>query len=126
MLTNEQRELLEQWCVDLETTTHKQGRYAMRKLVAGELQYCCLGILCETAGEEWFREEREFDEGGCPIFKLKNEDQTYNGIPSPRVGDKFGGLVFREFTELNDNRDYTFKQIAAHVRKNYLNKEEVA
>lgn len=122
MLTNEQQNMIEQWCVDLENTTQKQGKYAMRELVEEELQYCCLGIMCETAGEEWCK-ENEAD----MCFRLKGEMKEYSGLPSPKVGKKFGlENDFNIFTNLNDDQNYTFKQIAAYVRKNYLNKEEVA
>lgn len=106
------------WIKELRETTKKQGKFALHNIL--EDSYCCLGIACEVAIANGVAVKKtdagnstEYDSrtGGLPESVrqwLGLDIDTGHFEKSLEIGDQLiGSLV-----SLNDNTDWTFKQIA--------------
>jgi len=89
------QEVKAKWVEALRSGKYKQGRKTLKH--AG--RYCCLGVLCEVAGE--------------PIERFHN---NLNNPFMERVGFPWGqhGVLI----EMNDTKKKSFAEIADYVEQN--------
>jgi hypothetical protein len=108
-----ERNLLERWVENLRSGRYKQGTRRLWKDVNGERHYCCLGVLCDTAGVKMFQ----------AIYDPHLSQDTIGSAPEEL------GLTRAEVEHLwmmndgedNDGNDKpykTFAQIADWIEKN--------
>jgi hypothetical protein len=123
------KKIAKAWAEDLETTTAPRAMGALKDSVTGG--FCCLGRLglvlkrkfpeiLEEAGFKWG--ETEFRRMGfvCINRDLSNKDDEAS---LPVEVRKIIGLSdddHQMFMDFNDYDKLSFKEIAKHVRKNYL------
>lgn len=110
----------EAWLKTLETTDMKQATGLLSKSLGvgiGDVGYCCLGVACELMTDIPKEHTRRFGDlvgvygEDAEYQELPVEAQEYYDIPSrPRSG----GVLL---DELNDKLEYSFKDIASHIRK---------
>jgi hypothetical protein len=90
------------------------GKYKQAKgvLQAGDGRMCCLGVLCDIVNpKEWeilsYTSNRHF-----------RGDVSY---PDKTVMEETGLTLgkCRKLADLNDSKDYSFKQIADFIEKNF-------
>lgn len=127
---------MELFVKELETTDKVQRRGMLRDK---RDKYCCLGICCDlyekiTGQGNW----ETFTHAGNHIFTCNNGYDSSVSLPGPVyewLGVKTGnvpilpvkyhqlnvGLQACSAIDLNDEVGYSFKQIAAELRKTYLN-----
>jgi len=122
-LTPKQRENMERWCHELDTTDKEQ--------VTGKLcrdgKYCCLGIWCELAASEG-RLSRTVLSSGVVIYEedaaaLPKSEADALGVDDCTVCVPVGwykGAGCRTAADLNDSAGLTFKEIAQVLRWAYL------
>ena len=54
------KELISNWCDDLESGRYKQGRKKLRQRdLEGKLKYCCLGVLLNRINRKEWRYKHE-------------------------------------------------------------------
>ena len=104
------RELKEAWVNNLRSGQYDQIHGQLRACGG----YCCLGVLCETGIEL-----------GLPIKaeEFRNGAKDYNNCDSELDGCLLEILDMdeddaEECMEMNDNRGYSFEQIADWIEKN--------
>ncbi len=105
------RENLEKWLVDLETTEEPQTRGGLTNRQGD----CCLGRLCKVAIRDDVPVQTSSDEG--EIFY-----DGRMGTPPPLVQQWLGNprpIFFMQCTEWNDEQNLSFREIAAQIRKEY-------
>ena len=101
------------WAIDLECGEFDQGK---GKLFDGK-RYCCLGVW------EWINgtEDEEIFDRGIPSM-LNNPPRIGDVLPcSIYCAEVDSGDVFTFFA-LNDNQQFTFKEIAQLLRGNNVTK----
>lgn len=126
------------WAEALESGEYEQGRGLLtERLPDGVERDCCLGVLCKLAIKAGVKVEVEVrptsddDDAGEGSSRL-GYDLNF-GVP-PESVSRWAGLrpgqdptivvSWRNLTtctELNDNREWTFTQIAAAIRENLKN-----
>ncbi len=111
------RENLEKWLVDLETTEEPQTKYVMTlksEWLTQPAGDCCLGRLCKVAIADGVPVTCE---SASPVVYYDNERAT----PPPAV--LAWADVTPQFAHIcsgkNDSAGLTFKEIAAWIRKEY-------
>lgn len=131
------------WAEALESGEYEQGRGLLtERFPDGVERDCCLGVLCKLAIKAGVKVEVEVrptsddDDAGEGGSRL--EYDLNFGVPPESVARWAGlrptqdptiavprpiGANLTTCTELNDNREWTFTQIAAAIREN-LKKEE--
>jgi hypothetical protein len=134
-------EVMAAWADRLESNQDKQCSGQLRRDVAGEPHYCCLGVLSEMAVEAGVISPVEIVpidvECDCSDCRSSNfTEWKYDGadaFPSVRVADwAFGSgsatnnpqLISNEgypvaASDLNDQHNYSFPMIGAAVRRTY-------
>lgn len=111
-------ELQEKWLKDLETTGAKQ----CKEYLHSDSGYCCLGRACEVV------DPSGWEVSGFGFFEYKRHDKSLPLATWKQLNlrDSTGGFAFSVATpygqayglaNLNDECGYTFKQIAAIMRK---------
>ncbi len=112
------REKLEKWLVDLETTEEPQTREVLTRVVedyglpAGD---CCLGRLCKVAIADGVAIQTTYAYGAVDYA-------GYTAQVPNRVCDWLehsDDAFFEECALRNDNDMHSFKEIAAWIRKEY-------
>jgi len=104
------------WVKALRSGKYKQGKNSLR--VDGT--YCCLGVACDLYAKETGLGKWEFYEDVCLGFLIGSnlEETTLPHEVKKWLGLRdCCGLFIKDgktdyLTELNDARDYTFKEIA--------------
>lgn len=121
-LTDIQKENIEKWCVELETTDKQQG--------IGDLcrdnKFCCLGIACELFGavktpgiysDELVCYEKEIKLLPERIRNILGIDRGGTLCTEVIVGSRHIGTLY----QLNDSGLFTFPEIARIIREQFLN-----
>jgi hypothetical protein len=116
-------DLIKAWVTALRSGTYNQGQSQLaQRQEDGTIQYCCLGVLCEVADlKPTFMEDGTgrypAPEGGT--VSLYPPSDVAERALFPQIHPKFGeyGAVDTHFSNLNDNKGYTFDQIADEVEK---------
>jgi hypothetical protein len=106
------------WLKALTSGRYKQARKKLR--VADK--FCCLGVLCDLyakeTGEKWEKSNFLGDRLELPI-KVQSWACLSDGNPDvPVMPAKRGDELCHTLAELNDH-GYTFKEIAAVIRKQF-------
>jgi hypothetical protein len=98
-------ELKRQWVAALRSGKYRQIAKSLRKSVNGRNRFCCLGVLCEIAGEEKVR-------GG---YKDKRGEWR-TGTLSPEQTDRLGlpVQIMHNLIDLND-MGKSFVEIADEI-----------
>jgi hypothetical protein len=103
--------LLTKWADTLESGSYRQTRGRLRTYRGKDkthYSYCCLGVLCNIV-----------DKNGWKQLKYNDFERLL-----PLKTKKSTGLTFKQLSklmDLNDSEDYSFKQIAEHIRKEIIN-----
>jgi hypothetical protein len=110
MITREEARKL--WIEDLKSNSHPQGKYRLH----GERGYCCLGVACDLFAEElhltrYFVGTREYF--NSEQFHLPQPVIDLLGLVDCEGKSKSGKKPY--LSNLNDNKDYTFAQIATEL-----------
>lgn len=104
----------EEWLQALESGKYKQGRKWLNK----NQSFCCLGVACEvfkerlgievrTEGVAYYNEESNIaPEEIVDVLHLR-------GALGQSLGEEERDFLY----ELNDHREMSFQEIAAHIRK---------
>lgn len=107
------------WVQALESDRFKQGTGNLISIVNGQKFHCCLGVACEIAMEHGVELTMTIGDG---VVVVGNHDgylppavQDWLGLPTdPMLADGVTAV------SANDNRGWTFPEIAAALRKRYL------
>lgn len=121
------KENMRAWIAALRSGEYRQGKYALAaREPDGTTRYCCLGVACEISGVV---------EPDNPADHLVHYNGNATTLP-PKVQDWLGvdygdveviGSSFWYDTQdlvkvsiLNDNREFSFDQIADALERTYL------
>jgi hypothetical protein len=107
------QELLRKWVDALESGRYEQAHTALRV----DNGYCCLGVLCDLAGEGRWVPPTE-DEIIKKDYFVMGDVRERNVLPYP-LAELVGVTEAQEkkLVEANDNKHETFLQIAQRIRK---------
>ncbi len=104
--------IAKRWIKALRSGLYKQGTEQLKN---ANNEYCCLGVLCDlhskSTGKKWHSNLYLGSFATAPITVAKwagMKEQNADGYI------KSGASL----TELNDNRQYSFKQIARAIERN--------
>ena len=110
------------WIKALLSGDYTQGRNALKSSTDGgkTFKHCCLGVLCELVDPDGWSNRHP-----TPGYDPESESFNYchhqcEGVLSPGVEHQVG-LTSKEvdhLTHLNDEKNYTFAAIAAHIKAN--------
>lgn len=122
------KKIADKWVEALRSGKYQQGRFRLNE----DGNFCCLGVLCEIAVEEGIAKKFiSTDRKGTRIYGYSSGD---DGFPEYTAPDseimKWSGLKTNSgsvmtsdgamsLVSLNDNRGYSFSQIADFIEKNY-------
>jgi hypothetical protein len=107
------------WLATLESGEYLQGKQMLKREINGEVRYCCLGVLCEVAIKNGLELE---------VQEATYEPWNNNGTLPDRVvkwaglKDAYGNVTSNgseSLIELNDSKNYDFKQIAQVIREHF-------
>jgi hypothetical protein len=112
-------ELKAKWLAALRSGKYQQGEGALNK----DGKFCCLGVLCDVAGYEWFEDElpgyktcsagRAFIENATELEKLGLSSEIQIFCCSLNDG------TFPSSDKIQpDNYPHSFKEIADWLEKN--------
>lgn len=116
-LTPLHRERIELWCEALESGKYQQER---QMLCSGD-KFCCLGVACDISGVGDWDLGYDYITGNHSdgaTLPLAVRDWLGLAECDPYVDIEDGSYAC--VTDLNDGRLYTFPQIAAAIRRTYL------
>lgn len=112
----------EKWVKALRSGEYEAGRQALR---TNSERYCCLGVLCDLAtqefeGAEWepnttryvFVHGDSADEGYLP-----ETTQEWAGIDAEGSGISVEGQPYTTLADLNDGAGYSFDDIATIIEE---------
>lgn len=112
-------EIKKQWIEALRSDEYQQGqRWLRKKDPEGEMQYCCLGVLCDLMTRGEWEQVPHITSQKVYSFHI-DDDRSTLGLPSGVVEvsglakDKTGDLV-----RLNDNERANFATIADWIEEN--------
>lgn len=141
-MTEQKADLLRKWVAALESGDYKQGSRRLCKVQPGssEPEHCCLGVLCELAGLRKAK-SMDFADGsydfeyrsaesvpvGTTAFLEDSEASSAVALPASLatlMGNEDPLLLDRDLVEmpaslLNDNRGFTFGEIADCIRRTF-------
>lgn len=107
------------WLEALRSGEYTQGEFRLKTdLAAGEVQFCCLGVLCEIAVKEGVISKYNGERGGTPDKVAK-----WAGLPLSRTGRK---NVQQELAKKNDGvyswpvweGQHNFEELAHWIEEN--------
>lgn len=101
--------IIRKWVRALESGNYKQTSGALCRREGGKPSYCCLGVLARVQG-------KRFDSGEA--FKVGN-DFYVSSLPVSLLAGMSGDQQSK-FIRMNDTYGYSFKQIAKHARRLFL------
>lgn len=108
--TKKDRQQFNDWVVALESGVLSQTTGTLQDLSG----FCCLGVACALTIPE---EDLKLNALGSMLGALPTD------LPAPtwlkKVNDNFEQRTGRCLTHLNDDKYYTFTQIARELRKEY-------
>lgn len=117
------------WIRALESGRYKQTRGQLRRDLGSTAGQCCLGVACTVS-----RVGKWVDlETGLPQYLAENPKPAYpgdglesQGLTLPRAVQKWLGIRgddpwfgSRKASTLNDGAQLSFKEIAAHARRQW-------
>ena len=108
------------WARALESGRYKQNQGALRtKNFEGKPSYCCLGVLCNiTKTTKWEHKNgcngQLYGEAGVLPQEIMKKTGISTANPIVRTDEGDTSLV-----NLNDKLNYSFKQIAKIIRKEW-------
>jgi hypothetical protein len=121
--------LQQKWIKTLESGKYNQGRqYLCVKNQDNKLEYCCLGVLCEVYNS--LNKENRIFKSKRAATGEKKEIYNYGGLSgilpdqiayATRLHGDDGNLEkskYKNLIELNDKYQWSFKKIAAFIKKN--------
>jgi hypothetical protein len=117
-------EVKEKWLTALRSGDYAQGKGKLERVVDGQSKYCCLGVLCDLAVKAGITTRTDPITNGT----LAHYGEMFDNFP-PQVVVEWAGIGTsnpnvlipeREgelsratnLAELNDEKNYTFSQIA--------------
>lgn len=117
-LTIEQVKVIKEWIAALRSGEYKQGLGSLKHVAKGEIQHCCLGVLCELAVEKGIIDPAVKGNMGAWFFdgvKYNVPPTVVNWAGLKRPGD-IGPLDFTTLNlmDMNDS-DKTFEVIADFI-----------
>jgi len=118
-------EIKEKWLAALRSGDYKQGRGALKRILNGEVVYCCLGVLSDLYAKEtgvaWVGEGGSSSTSFC--LKIPHTNYKNYGIPAKAV-QEWSGLFEAEgyggtkgVIALNDMGFADFHAIADEIEK---------
>ncbi len=131
MKTSEIKANRQKWYDELISGRHKQTLNALQD----EDGKCCLGVACYLAVQEGVIGEPTINEASYDTVSYDGEDSTlppsvmeWLGFDSadPKIEEEFkskqreGGSYFPTFSELNDIEKMSFEQIAAILKRDFI------
>jgi hypothetical protein len=119
-------EFLREWADALESGKYKQGTGYLRDI---EDQYCCLGVACDLLIEKHVLDSWQHDSASA--YSVHSRASSLPDIAAHYIGFEgdnanYGPLFYHNVPHLvaaNDDRRYSFSQIASILR-NVANQEE--
>ena len=99
------------WIDKLLTTRMKQGQQELGNSKTG---HCCLGVACKVLGVP-YRHEASSSKELVPALGLHNSFGIFRDTKAEFEDDGLGSEQTFGLTELNDEADFTFKQIAKRI-----------
>lgn len=117
------------WVEALESGKFRQTTEKLSRKDKGRWKHCCLGVACELSGvkrEDTSYGTREYDysDEELPAFVaewLTNDAWNINPVVAVKPADDGSERAPSSLAELNDQYDWTFKEIAALIRRDWLN-----
>lgn len=128
-MTPEQKDRVRKLVRVLRTTKRKQGTGNLAKILTPrQKSYCCLGIACEMAIKEGLEVDREVERyAHANVVRYGGTTTTLPKLVMDWFGfEDFDPTLIDESeirttaTDLNDERNYNFKRIAAAFERTYL------
>lgn len=129
------KEVADLWVAALRSGKYKQGRGYLRREIRGEMEYCCLGVLCDISGVgEWYGSRYQETKSGLHSDLKPEEDvREWSGLWSVSGFPFRGAVTVTDFggwpvtasglpvnlVTLNDQGETTFEQIANLIEKHY-------
>lgn len=113
------KEIAMKWVAALRSGEYKQGKQCLNN---NNEKFCCLGVLCELAikdGIQLNKENSTFNgifEYDSYIGTIQKKVKDWSGIDSCIGEAKDKSFVL---TDLNDNENKTFEEIADIIEANY-------
>jgi hypothetical protein len=113
-------EIAMKWVEALRSGNYKQGHFGLRYTNDKIDEFCCLGVLCDISGQgEWHKDNFLINDSSFQQYERKagllpNKVMEWAGIQTPDCKIYKDSLI-----ALNDNKDYSFDQIAHYIEKNW-------
>lgn len=101
------------WIETLATTDHKQLKGSLESVDEG---FCCLGLGAHTCNVAF-----DPDDAGAPALFVERVGLRHTlGFATPESGVTYASIEWDTLSliALNDEKEYSFKQIAAALKKN--------
>lgn len=133
MIENEKMnpEIKAKWIAALRSGEYQQTHGVLEQVVKNSDRgagFCCLGVLCKLAADEGVV-VRHFDPDSTRPNAMYGAEEV-GGFPPDEVNEWAGTNVSRYFVlaredfksslaDLNDNRGYTFEQVADVIEKEF-------
>jgi len=119
------------WVAALRSGNYQQGSCTLRRMVGGESEWCCLGVLCDLLGDEfnygWEFEMEPADNPRRPLaqWSFTNHPNTsrYVNTPPNVLAHKLYDVPFEPmspwapFVRMNDTLGWTFDMIADAIEE---------
>ena len=114
------REFAEKWLAALRSGDYNQGQGALYEEKTNG--YCCVGVAARIEYPLHYLKNKSGTYGGI-IFKgaQQNDDHlrfNLHKIPIELHGTSNNNALVAKLVKLNDNQEYSFKQIANWIEKN--------
>jgi hypothetical protein len=119
------KENIRKWVEALRSGKYTKGVENLRNI---NDEYCCLGVACDVSRvAEWKRGEEDAQSVFSYLTPTKNataylpiEVQQWLGVDEDDVRLYSGGGKKEKATYLNDNRGFTFLEIADCIERTFL------
>jgi hypothetical protein len=119
---------IRKWVKALRSKKYKQGRLNLHNK---DNTFCCLGVACELSVPGWWKLTPDEVEVSSWIHAqnqyLPTPVMKWLGLDSanPMVSEKMANMVSeKSLTELNDDLEYSFDEIADLIEKEWLTQKE--
>lgn len=104
-------DLKRNWVEALRSGSYAQGKQVLRGGEAGQIRYCCLGVLADVAGATWEKDD------GWEFYRARFPEAP--GAASGHVPESILDRDIQgELIELNDVDELDFPAIADWIEKN--------
>lgn len=109
--------LRQRWIEALRSGKYKQGKHALRRVYAGSDEFCCLGVLCDVAHPDAWRDanDQRYTEFIDPADK-----RPYGAMPPMSISEAAGILEDQDtLANWNDLGIFSFAEIADKLEAGY-------